>query len=220
MVFNVIDYSGSFAFCISGASIAVAKKMDIFGIFVMAVIAGFGGGCLRDIILGNTPPTVFNTPIYWIIALLATVVVLAFKRQHRYFDKMILLFDALGLAFFTVAGVKVALKSGLLNYQCILMGVITACFGGVLRDVIVNRVPYLFQKEIYGAFAVMGGIIYFVLDDYLPPLMLDIIVILFIFVSRMISIWKNWNLPKARKETLQNRRLKFLRRKKRTSNLE
>lgn len=213
MVFNVIDYSGSFAFCISGASLAVAKKMDIFGIFVMAVIAGFGGGCLRDIILGNTPPAVFSTPAYWIIALLATIVALAVKKQHRYFDKIVLFFDAIGLAFFTVAGIKIALKSGLFNYQCILMGVITACFGGVIRDVIVNRVPYLFQKEIYGAFAVIGGIIYFILDDYLPPLMLDIIVILFIFISRMVSIWRKWHLPKARHVSSQNRKVKLTRNK-------
>lgn len=213
MIFNVIDYSGSLAFCISGASIALAKKMDIFGIFVMAVIAGFGGGCLRDIILGNTPPAVFSTPAYWLIALLATLFMVAVKKQHRYFDKIILFFDALGLAFFTVAGIKVALISGLLNYQCILMGVITACFGGVIRDVIVNRVPYLFQKEIYGAFAVIGGILYFTLDSYFPPLALDIIVILFIFSARMVSIWKNWHLPKPRAQSIRHRKAKFMRNK-------
>ncbi len=213
MIFNAIDFSGSFAFCISGASIAAARKMDLFGIFVMTVIAGFGGGFLRDLILGKTPPTVFNTPAYWVIALLATFLVFAVKKQNRYFDKIVIVFDALGLAFFTVAGIKVALESGLLNYQCILMGVITACFGGVIRDVIVNRVPYLFQKEIYGAFAVIGGILYFLLKDYLPTLALDLIVILFIFISRMISVWKNWHLPRPCDVSLRNKNLKFTRKK-------
>lgn len=213
MIFNVIDFSGSFAFCISGASIAAARKMDLFGIFVMTVIAGFGGGFLRDLILGKTPPTVFNTPAYWVIALFATFLVFAVKKQNRYFDKVVIVFDALGLAFFTVAGIKVALESGLLNYQCIMMGVITACFGGVIRDVIVNRVPYLFQKEIYGAFAVIGGILYFLLKDYLPTLALDLIVILFIFISRMISVWKNWHLPRPGDVSLRNKNLKFTRKK-------
>ncbi|WP_397599906.1 trimeric intracellular cation channel family protein [Silvanigrella sp.] len=213
MIFNAIDFSGSFAFCISGASIAAARKMDLFGMFVMTVIAGFGGGFLRDLILGKTPPTVFNTPAYWVIALLATFLVFAVKKQNRYFDKIVIVFDALGLAFFTVAGIKVALESGLLNYQCILMGVITACFGGVIRDVIVNRVPYLFQKEIYGAFAVIGGILYFLLKDYLPTLALDLIVILFIFISRMISVWKNWHLPRPCDVSLRNKNLKFTRKK-------
>ncbi|KAB8039454.1 trimeric intracellular cation channel family protein [Silvanigrella paludirubra] len=213
MIFNVIDFSGSFAFCISGASIAAARKMDLFGIFVMTVIAGFGGGFLRDLILGKTPPTVFNTPAYWVIALFATFLVFAVKKQNRYFDKVVIVFDALGLAFFTVAGIKVALESGLLNYQCIMMGVITACFGGVIRDVIVNRVPYLFQKEIYGAFAVIGGILYFLLKDYLPTLALDLIVILFIFISRMISVWKNWHLPRPCDVSLRNKNLKFTRKK-------
>ena len=213
MIFNVIDFSGSFAFCISGASIAAARKMDLFGIFVMTVIAGFGGGFLRDLILGKTPPTVFNTPAYWVIALFATFLVFAVKKQNRYFDKVVIVFDALGLAFFTVAGIKVALDSGLLNYQCIMMGVITACFGGVIRDVFVNRVPYLFQKEIYGAFAVIGGILYFLLKDYLPTLALDLIVILFIFISRMISVWKNWHLPRPCDVSLRNKNLKFTRKK-------
>lgn len=213
MLFNVIDFSGSFAFCISGASIAAARNMDLFGIFVMSVLAGFGGGILRDLIIGRTPPAVFNTPAYWIIALVATFLVFAVKKQNRYVAKIVIIFDALGLAFFTVAGVNVALDAGLLNYQCIMMGVITACFGGVIRDVIVNRVPYLFQKEIYGAFAVIGGILYFLLIDYLPALALDLVVILFIFVSRMISVWKNWHLPRPSDVSLRNRKLKFTRNK-------
>lgn len=213
MLLNTLDYSGSFAFCISGATIAAKQKMDIFGIFVMTVIAGFGGGCLRDIILGKTPPTVFHTPAYWIIALIATVLVFLIKKQHRYFEKTILVFDALGLAFFTVVGLQVGINSGLQNYQCIMMGVITACFGGVTRDVIVNRVPYVFQKEIYGGLALFGGILYFLLKPFLSFEILDSIVISFIFITRIISIWKNWHLPKPNANTLKRRNIKFIRSK-------
>ena len=205
MLLTILDYSGSFAFCLSGATIAVARKMDLFGIFVMSVIAGFGGGTLRDIILGHTPPTVFNTPAYWIIALITTFLVFTIKKQHRYFDRAIVIFDALGLAFFTIVGLKVGLQAGLLNYQCILMGVITACFGGIIRDVIVNRVPYIFQKEIYGGFAVLGGLLYFLLKSFLPLVIIDFIVIPFIFILRMISVWKKWNLPKPSDASFKNR---------------
>lgn len=213
MVLNILDFSGSFAFCISGATIAVARKMDLFGIFVMSVVAGFGGGFLRDIILGKTPPTVFNTPAYWGIALFTTFLVFAIKKQNCYFEKAIIVFDALGLAFFTVVGVKVGLQSGLLNYQCIMMGVITACFGGIIRDVIVNRVPYVFQKEIYGGFAVIGGLFYFLLKDFLSSIALDLTIISFIFISRMISVWKNWHLPRPCDVSLRNRKFKFTRKK-------
>jgi uncharacterized membrane protein YeiH len=163
----------------------------------MSVVAGFGGGFLRDIILGKTPPTVFNTPAYWLIALLATIIIFMIKKKNAYFEKSILIFDALGLAFFTVVGVKAGIASELLNYQCVLMGVITACFGGVIRDVIVNRVPYVFQKEVYGGFAMFGGILYFLLLSIFSQVITDIIVIIFIFTCRIVSLWKNWHLPRA-----------------------
>ncbi|WP_338637301.1 trimeric intracellular cation channel family protein [Spirobacillus cienkowskii] len=197
MLINIVEYGGSFAFCISGASLAVARKMDIFGIFVMSVVAGFGGGFLRDIILGKTPPTVFNTPVYWLIALIATIIIFMIKKKNAFFEKSILIFDALGLAFFTVVGVKAGIASELLNYQCVLMGVITACFGGVIRDVIVNRVPYVFQKEVYGGFAMLGGVLYFLLLGIFSQVITDIIVIIFIFTCRIVSLLKNWHLPRA-----------------------
>jgi uncharacterized membrane protein YeiH len=114
-----------------------------------------------------------------------------------FFEKSILIFDALGLAFFTVVGVKAGIASELLNYQCVLMGVITACFGGVIRDVIVNRVPYVFQKEVYGGFAMLGGVLYFLLLGIFSQVITDIIVIIFIFTCRIVSLLKNWHLPRA-----------------------
>ncbi|KAB8032036.1 trimeric intracellular cation channel family protein [Fluviispira multicolorata] len=211
MLLAILDYSGSFAFCVSGASIAASRRMDLFGIFVMTIIAGFGGGCLRDILIGKTPPTVFDTPAYWIIALCATFLVYFFNIQNKYVEKIIIIFDAMGLAFFTVVGVKVGIQSGLLNYQCVLMGVITACFGGITRDVIVNRVPYVFQNEIYGGFALLGGILYFFLRSYMSEGIPDLIVIPIIFAARMISVWKKWHLPRAGEVSIRKRKFPMTR---------
>ncbi|APJ03322.1 trimeric intracellular cation channel family protein [Silvanigrella aquatica] len=219
MFLSILDYCGSFAFCLSGATIAASRRMDIFGVFVMSVIAGFGGGVSRDIIIGKTPPTIFHTPAYWVIALLTTFLVFAVKKQNRFLEKGVILFDSLGLAFFTLVGIKTAEDYGLLNYQCIMMGVITASFGGIMRDVIVNRVPYIFQKEIYAGFAVIGGLFYYFIKDFLPPFMLpyitetiqEIIVILFIFIARMISVWKNWHLPRPCDVTVNGNKIKITR---------
>jgi uncharacterized membrane protein YeiH len=159
------------------------------------MIAGFGGGMLRDVLLNISPPSVFRAPVYWFISALATGIVLCVQKQHRYFSRAVAVCDALGLAFFTVYGIRVAESHSLNPAQCIAMGVITACFGGVIRDVIVNRVPYIFRSEIYATLAVVGGVIYFIMKIYFPHDYIDVIVIALIFIMRMYAILKKWHTP-------------------------
>jgi uncharacterized membrane protein YeiH len=199
-----LDYVGAFAFCLSGASIALSRKMDVFGIFILAVVTGFGGGMVRDVILGNTPPLIFRTPVYWIIALIAAVVILIpshfihQKLKIRLSKKVVYFFDAFGLAFYTVVGIKAGLAKSLHSYQCVMMGVLTACFGGVLRDIIVNRVPLLFQKDIYASVSIVGGVIFFLLEPIIQDPWLEFIVIGIIFSTRLVVVIKNLNLPQPK----------------------
>jgi uncharacterized membrane protein YeiH len=197
----LFDYLGSFAFCLSGASLGSTNKMDFFGIYVLAVIAGFGGGCLRDVILGIHPPVLFNTPIYWLIALIATCSsFIPFPKKRKLLPALIYAFDGLGLAFFTIVGIKAGIAQSLHPYQCIIMGVMTACFGGVLRDIIVNRIPYVFHKEVYASLSIAGGVLFFILQPYIKKPYVEFIIIGLIFSARLIVRRLDLHLPSAKNE--------------------
>ncbi|MES2615497.1 MAG: trimeric intracellular cation channel family protein [Bdellovibrionota bacterium] len=195
----MLDFIGAFAFCLSGASVGSRHRMDFFGVFIMAVVTGFGGGCLRDIILGNNLPFLFRTPIYWIIACVATLIIFI-PLSHKIVLRRITvnIFDAAGLAFFTVVGIKAGLANNLEAYQCIIMGVLTACFGGVLRDIIVNQIPHLFQREIYASISIVGGVLFFLLKPLVDSIYLEFLIIGFIFISRIFVMRFDLHLPKPK----------------------
>ena len=195
----ILDFIGSFAFCLSGASVGSIHKMDFFGVYIMAVVTGFGGGCLRDIILGNNPPFLFHTPIYWAIALVATLLIfISLTNKYKIILLLINIFDAVGLAFFTIVGIKAGLDKHLQAYQCIIMGVLTACFGGVIRDVIVNKIPYLFHKEIYASISIGGGVLFFLCRPFIKEPYVEFMVIGLIFIVRIFVMRFDLHLPKAR----------------------
>ena len=170
--------------------------LDFFGIYVLTVVTGFGGGCLRDIILGNHVPFLFRTPLCWGIALLATILVfIPFAHKRKLLPKLILLFDAVGLAFFTIVGIKAGLAKNLEPYQCILMGTLTACFGGVFRDVFVNQVPTIFYRDIYASLSLGGGVLFFVFEHFVSKPYLEFMMIGLIFVARILVLRWKMNLP-------------------------
>lgn len=159
---QVIEFVGTFAFAISGIRHAAAKHFDWFGGFVCGVAVAIGGGTLRDVMLGVTPFWM-TSPIYIICTALAQVFVVAFKKLLHPLDNAWFVFDTLGLALFTIAGIQKTLAMGHPFWVAIIMGCITGAAGGVIRDVLLNKEPVIFHKEIYAMASIAGGLLYWMM---------------------------------------------------------
>lgn len=165
MFYTVIDILGTIAFAISGVLVAMEKRLDVFGIVIIAFVTAIGGGTLRDLLIGNAPVVWMRDSTY-VITILATVILaILFVKQLKYFRKSLFLFDTIGLGLFTMIGIEKGLEFGLLPVMCIALGTITASFGGVIRDILCNEIPVVFRKEIYATPCILGGLSYFLLEQ-------------------------------------------------------
>lgn len=195
-VFRVIDIAGTVAFSIAGAFAAMEKKLDVFGIFIIAFVTAFGGGTLRDVLIGEVPIRWMLDVNPGIIVLLSTIAAMLFTKAINNFHKILLLFDSIGLGFFTVLGIQTGIELSFHPAICISLGTITACFGGVIRDILLNNIPLIFQKEIYATTCIFGGVIYFLLQKMeMPKMPLEIICIISIVLLRLLAVKFNWKLP-------------------------
>ncbi len=160
---EIIDLLGTIAFAISGAMAAFNKKLDLFGIVIIAFVTAAGGGTLRDILIGVKPVSwMLNMQLVYTI-LICVLVSFLFRKHLLKLTKTLFLFDAIGIGLYTVVGLEMGLAAGLHPVICITLGCITACFGGVLRDILVNEIPVIFRKNIYATACLLGGGIYFIL---------------------------------------------------------
>ncbi|CAM4258407.1 trimeric intracellular cation channel family protein [Zobellia nedashkovskayae] len=164
MFYFLIDILGTIAFAISGVLVAMDKKLDLFGIFIISFVTAVGGGTLRDMLIGNTSVLWMREPIYITVIAGAVIFSVIFVKQLKYLRRTLFLFDTIGIGLFTMLGIEKGLAADLLPVMCIALGTITACFGGVIRDMLCNEIPVIFRrKEIYATACIMGGISYFVL---------------------------------------------------------
>lgn len=193
---DFIDVLGTFSFAVSGAFAAMEKKLDLFGVLILAFITSIGGGTIRDLLIGNTPVTWLLFPsIAWVIAAGAAGT-LFFGHRLKQIESLLTVFDALGLGLFTIIGIQKGLVHHLSPGVCITLGTITGCFGGVLRDVVLNKVPLIFQKDIYASASILGGIAYFLLIYIpIPDAIAAGLGIILIFATRMLGIRYRWHLP-------------------------
>lgn len=159
---QVIEFLGTFAFAISGIRHAAAKHFDWFGGYVCGIAVAIGGGTIRDVMLETTPFWMTN-PIYIICTALALLFVIIFAKYMEGLRNTWFVFDTLGLALFTIAGIQKSLVFGQPYWVAIIMGCITGSAGGVIRDVLLNNEPVIFQREIYAMASLLGGIIYWIL---------------------------------------------------------
>ncbi len=159
----VIEFLGTFAFAISGIRSASSKNFDWFGGYVVGLATAIGGGTIRDVMLGQVPFWMTNS-IYLLCTGIALVTFVLLKKLFTKLSKTWALFDTLGLALFTIAGIQKTLEAGFPFWVAIIMGCITGAAGGVLRDVFVNEVPLIFRKEIYAVACIIGGLIYQLCD--------------------------------------------------------
>jgi len=160
----IIDILGTFAFAVAGAFSAMEKKLDPFGVLVLAFVTAIGGGTLRDILIGNLPVGWLSNETATIVIFGSAIAAMFFSRYLKQFTTTLFLFDALGLGLFTIIGLEMGLSKDFSPGICIALGTITACFGGVIRDVFLNNVPLLFRKEIYAMACIAGGLLYFFLQ--------------------------------------------------------
>lgn len=203
IIIDHINIMGSFVFAISGALVAMKKKLDPFGVLIVAFITAVGGGTIRDMLLAER--NVFwlfdITVIYAILA--GAVIAMIFKKKLHFFHKPIFFYDAVGLGLFTITGVQIGIDAQLDPSICIVLGTVTGVFGGILRDVIVNEIPVIFKKEIYATVSIAGGALYLLLI-YLEvgyPY-LQIIPIVFIIIARIIAVTYKISLPSIYKNEL------------------
>ncbi len=169
--------------------------MDVFGIFIIAFVTAAGGGTLRDILIDANITWMRNLTFVYVIAG-AAVFAIIFRKKLGYVRKSLFLFDTIGIALYTIVGVEKGIAAGLPPLICIALGTMTACFGGVIRDILCNEIPIIFRKEIYATACILGGVAYFALLK--TSLSEDIIVIVsgsIVITVRLLAVYFKLSLP-------------------------
>ncbi|WP_066219295.1 trimeric intracellular cation channel family protein [Formosa haliotis] len=195
-MFYALDILGTIAFAISGVLVALSKRMDPFGILIIAFVTAIGGGTLRDVLIGNTPVGWMQNMTYVYVIIGSTVFAVLFKKKIDYLRTSLFLFDTIGIGLYTLVGVEKGVSAGLHPIICIALGTMTACFGGVTRDILCNEIPVIFRKEIYATACIVGGISYFLLR--LLPLEGNFIFLasgLIVIVIRLLAVRFKISLP-------------------------
>ncbi len=200
IVQQIIEFLGTFAFAISGIRHAAAKQFDWFGGYVCGIAVAIGGGTIRDVMLGTTPFWMTN-PIYMICTAMALVFVIIFAKHMEGLRNTWFVFDTLGLALFTIAGIQKSLAFGQPFWVAMIMGCITGSAGGVIRDVLLNNEPVIFQREIYAMATLLGGITYWFLDYLQLPIEVTVIASFMVTcLMRFLAVRYHLALPKLNAE--------------------
>jgi uncharacterized membrane protein YeiH len=194
---SYVTIGGTIAFAASGALAGIRKGLDIFGVTVVAFVTSIGGGTLRDILLGKFPiKWLFESQILLLIVVVSVITVF-FRKYIIKQDKTLLLFDTIGLAFFTVKGLEAGIDMGLGKIACIILATVTASFGGVVRDIVLNEIPAIFHKEIYATAVILGCVFYYFLAYFnLQATVIQNSVIVLIILIRLLAVVFNISLPK------------------------
>jgi len=194
-----IDLVGTFVFAVSGWLLASKKNLDFFGASVIAFITAVGGGTLRDLLIGSQPVGWMEDVNYLLIILAGIIAGMLFKKVFERLRKTMFLFDSIGIGLFTILGIQKTLAFGLSPVVALIMGTISAVFGGVLRDTLVNEIPLIFRKEIYATACLAGGGLYLLLGLTAMSAELQMIVtIVFIILFRIFVVVKNLSLPSTK----------------------
>ena len=193
-----LDLAGTAVFAISGAAVGVKHRLDVFGVCVMAFVAGNAGGMLRDILIGAVPPVALVGWRYVTISLLAGVVTFIWHPRLERLHTPILIFDAAGLGLFAVSGTQKALAFGADPLVAALLGMLTGIGGGILRDVLVGEIPTVLRKDLYALAGLAGaGVVVAAPLLHLPPTAATIGGAALCFAVRLAAIRRGWALPSA-----------------------
>lgn len=206
----IFEIIGTISFAISGAMTGFGKNMDIFGVAILGVTTATGGGMIRDLILGQTPPATFSNPIYVLLAVLSSIAVFILGVRHRFasdlksesgkliYELVMLITDSAGLGIFTVCGAKVAIDAGFADnpFLVIFVAVVTGVGGGVLRDVFAGDRPYIFVKHIYACASIAGAVICALFWNIVGQNISMIAGFAVITLIRLLAAKFRWSLPR------------------------
>lgn len=204
----IFELIGTVAFAASGAMVGLSKKMDIFGIAALGTVTAVGGGVIRDLVLGNTPPATFQNPVYALTAIAVSIILFVpavrrflFKKQSAY-DKIMLLMDSLGLGIFTAVGIETAFLSGNTGiFLLVFVGMITGTGGGIIRDILAGNTPYILVKHFYATASLIGAAAFILLWNFFGQSFAFAGCIITVLVLRLLAAKFRWSLPKAKDET-------------------
>lgn len=192
-----IEILGTIAFAMSGSFAAMQKRLDPFGVLIIAFVTAVGGGTIRDLLL--------DVPVFWMhdmvmcsVIFITCIVSMIFKSMEKKFKVTLFLFDSFGLGLFTIVGIQKGMNADLHPLICITLGTITGCFGGISRDILLNRIPLIFRKEIYATACIVGGGLFLTLVKFttLSYAFVQISTILIIVAIRTLAVKYQWQIPK------------------------
>ena len=200
-----LDIIGTFAFAISGALVAMKKEFDLFGVAIIAFVTAVGGGMLRDILIDAHPINWIGDLNYLWTIMIAVVFTFLFRSKIAPLRKTFFLFDTIGIAVFTLLGLQKGLSFDLHPIIALIMGMISAVFGGVIRDVLTNQVPLIFKKEIYALACLIGGVVYLLGIKFSISSSISFVISVFvIIIIRLIVVKFNLELPKVKEDLFGN----------------
>lgn len=200
-VFDFLDLLGTASFAISGALFAIKKKMDTLGVFIIAFVTAVGGGTLRDILVDAHRITWMINLQYIYTIFVAVILAILFRKKIENLSKSLFLFDTIGLGIFTIVGTEIGLQNDFHPIICISLGMITATFGGVIRDTLSNEIPLIFHKEIYATACIVGAATYLILKKFDVNLdIVHVLTALMVIAVRLVAVKFKLQLPTFYKE--------------------
>lgn len=198
MELEFIDYiqlSGTVAFAVSGGLAGIHKKLDPFGVLIISFATALGGGMLRDVLIGSTPVVWMRDISYFYCVIIGYFISIMIRNYAHFLHRTLFLFDTIGLGVFTIVGIEKGLAMNLHPIVCVSLGTMTACFGGVVRDILCGQRPVLFEKEIYATICIFGGILFFILKYFGVTLEINSsIITILIIITRLLVVKFNWSL--------------------------
>ena len=200
-ILYILDIVGTIAFAISGALVAMNKKFDPFGVFIIAFVTAVGGGTLRDVLIGEASVGWMKDMTFTYVILGAVFFGVILRNKINYLRTSLFLFDTIGIGLYTVIGIEKGLSAGLHPIICIALGTMSACFGGVIRDILCNEIPVIFRKEIYATACIFGGLSYFLIRKM--PLESDFVFMIagaIVILIRLLAVKFKIALPNIYKD--------------------
>lgn len=195
-IFYTLDILGTMAFAISGTLTAINKRFDPFGVFIISFVTAVGGGTLRDVLIGRTPVSWMQDLNYVYAIIGATIFTILIRKRIDYLSTSLFLFDTIGLGIFTIIGTEIGIQQNLHPIISVALGVISATFGGVIRDILCNEIPIIFHKEIYASACIVGAITFLVLSNYNITININyVITSLIVITIRLIAVKFKLSLP-------------------------